>query len=356
MDRGYIAGHHDPDPGWLPPGNRTEQSLPGSTDALGHLEGHSNEPGHQFSRRGSSTRAEVTTMAEQFEREQPPWQIWQQLPLHPQPAALESLTSYIMRVAQVNGLQTIAELATLAGIEYRSSLRSFPDGAITNASGLTTLTGCTQTDLEAMTFLPLARRFGYAYSTQTRTLRCFLQGSLASHLRYCPRCLVEHTYPYYRLYWRFLALTGCLTHNCQLLDCCGHCAARIPLLPDHPDLSVCPTCCRDLRTCQPSPISEDEARKLLRRTSDLIFLLSSPTQTQEENPRVAVGKRYSFARQQKGLSLQEATSLIEQNPRMLSAIEYASLYKKSTFLDYLQYADLLEYSLEEMLSIPISPA
>src|SRR6266704_885388 len=219
MDRRYLARHHDPDSGRLPSGNRTEQPLPGSTDALGHLEGYSNEPCHQFSRSGSSKRAEVNTMAEQLEREQPHWQIWQQLPLHPQPAALESLTSYIMRVAQANGLQTSAEFVAAAGTGYGwQTLRSFPDGSITSVLGLTTLTGCTQTNLEAMTFLPFGRHFGRANST--RTLRRFLQSSLAPYLRYFPVCLAERGFPYYRLPWRFLILSGCLTHHCQFLDHC----------------------------------------------------------------------------------------------------------------------------------------
>ncbi len=295
-------------------------------------------------------------MAEQLEREQPHWQIWQQLPLHPQPAALESLTSYIMRVAQANGLQTSAEFVAAAGTGYGwQTLRSFPDGSITSVLGLTTLTGCTQTNLEAMTFLPFGRHFGRANST--RTLRRFLQSSLAPYLRYCPVCLAERGFPYYRLPWRFLILSGCLTHHCQFLDHCGHCGARIPLLPDHPDLSACPTCRWDLRTCQPSFLSVDEERLLPHRTSDLLFLLRSLIQTQEENPRVVVGKCYSFIRQQRGLSLQEVISLTELNPQILSEIEYAGASKKATFLDYVQYTDLLGTSLEELFStvLPITP-
>ena len=284
-------------------------------------------------------------MSEQPEPRTPHWKIWQQLPLHPQPAELESLTSYITRVAQANGLTASAELVALAGGTRSNwqTLRSFSDSSATSVLGLTTLTGCTQTDLEAMTFLPLSRHFGRANSTQT--LRRFLEGSLASHLRYCPLCLAEHDFPYYRLPWRFLILSGCPTHRCQFLDHCGHCDASIPHLPHYPQMAVCPTCRRDLRTCQPSPLSEDEERMLPRRTSDLIFLLSSPAPSQEGDARVAVGKRYSFIRQQRGLSLQEISSLTQQSPKMLSEIEYAGLYKQETFLDHLQYAELLGTSL-----------
>jgi hypothetical protein len=294
-------------------------------------------------------------MAEQLEPHQPLWQIWQQLPLHPQPAALESLTSYITRVAQANGLQTTAELVTQAfGTGYTwQSLRSFPDGSATSILGLTTLTGCTRTDLEATTLLPLGRHFGRANST--RTLRSLLQGSLASHLRYCPECLAEHDFPYYRLHWRFLILSGCLTHHCKLLDYCRHCDAPIPHLPHLPQTAVCPTCRRDLRTSQPFPLSEDEEHMLSRRTSDLLFLLCSPAQSQEGDPRATLGKRYSFKRQQRGLSLQEVASLTGLNPQILSEIEYTSVSKKATFLDYIQYADMIGIALEEVLSISVPP-
>ncbi len=291
-------------------------------------------------------------MTEQLEPQQPTWKIWHQLPDRPPPAELESLTSYLTRVAQANGLQKVTELVTLAGgiPSTWQSLCSFPDGSAMNVPGLTTLTEHTQPDLEALTFLPLGRHFGRANSTQT--LRRFLQSSLAPYLRYCPMCLAEHKFPYYRLPWRFLPLSGCVTHQCQLLDHCGHCGARIPLLPDHPDLSVCPTCRRDLRTCQSSPLSEDTSRLLPQRTSDLIFLLCSPVQSQEEAPRVAAGKRYAFIRQQRGFSLQEAASLTGLNPKSLLEIEHAGPYRQETFLDYIQYTDLLDYPLEEILSMP----
>lgn len=294
-------------------------------------------------------------MAEQLEPHQPPWKIWHQLPLRPQPAELESLTSYLMRVAQANGLQTTAELVALAG-ETGSpwqSLRFFPDGTATSILGLTTLTGCTRAELETTTLLPLGRHFGRANST--RTLRSLLQGSLAPHLRYCPKCLVEHDFPYYRLHWRFLTLSGCLTHRRKFLDHCRHCDARIPHLPHLPQTAVCPTCRKDLRTSQPLPLSGDEERLLSRRTSDLLFLLCSPTQSQQGDPRATLGKQYSFNRQQRGLSLQEVAALAGLNPQILSEIEYASMSKKATFLDYVQYADVLGVSLEEVISTSVSP-
>jgi hypothetical protein len=100
---------------------------------------------------------------------------------------------------------------------------------------------------------------------------------------------------------------------------------------------VCPTCRRDLRTCQPSSLEAAEERLLSRRTSDLLFLLSSPVQSQEGDPRVAVGKRYANHRQQRGISPQALSALTPQNPNKFLEIEYAGLYKLPTFLDYFHY-------------------
>ncbi len=40
--------------------------------------------------------------------------IWKVLPLHPQPQPLESMTSYLTRLAEANGLQSINELGALS--------------------------------------------------------------------------------------------------------------------------------------------------------------------------------------------------------------------------------------------------
>jgi TniQ len=46
--------------------------------------------------------------------------IWKRLPLHPQPQPLESFTSYLLRLAEANGLRSIYEIAQL---EHQSSSR-----------------------------------------------------------------------------------------------------------------------------------------------------------------------------------------------------------------------------------------
>ena len=107
--------------------------------------------------------------------------IWNVLPLHPHPEKHESLTSYMMRLASVNGLQSMHELLALAGIQryIQQSWSNFADyPAASGLSGLAQITGCPQERLFSTTFLPLVQRFGR--STHPGHLRRFFQGSLTS--------------------------------------------------------------------------------------------------------------------------------------------------------------------------------
>lgn len=136
--------------------------------------------------------------------------IWKVLPLHPQPQLLESFTSYLIRLAEANGLQSIRELVALVGSPQRrrESLYNSPDyPAPSLYAGLAHITGCPEERLQQTTFDSLVRRFGR--SMYPHALHQFLRESLASSLRYCPACLAECDPPYYSLLWRFLVLLGC---------------------------------------------------------------------------------------------------------------------------------------------------
>lgn len=200
--------------------------------------------------------------------------IWKLLPLHPQPEVLESFTSYIARLAEVNGLKSIKELAALAGTNW-SHVYARQDYPCPPYDGLARITGCSEARLERTTFHLIAQHLGSPL-LHPQSLRQFLQGSLASTLRYCPRCLAEHSSPYYRLHWRFLAVQNCRRHNCVLLSQCGHCGAALPLVAQVPQLARCPSCQRDLRTCQASSLAAEAAQGMHTLTDDReVFLTPS---------------------------------------------------------------------------------
>lgn len=276
--------------------------------------------------------------------------IWLRLPLHPQPAPLETLTSYVTRLAEAN-LITTRQLALLAGTnaEWQEPPNP-PDFSISNALGLLPLTGCTRANLEKTTLFFFGHHLGVA--TSALTFRRLLRGSLARSSRYCPLCLAEDAFPYHRLPWRFSALIGCSTHLCSFQDHYTHCKAPLFYHPHRLCLTRCSTCHQDLRDCQPSWLLEGEREKTVRRTKDLLTLLTPPLKSQGRDVRVRLGKRYAFLRQQQGLEIQEVAHLLQKDSSVLSkAIEDGGSHRSVTLLLYLQYADLLGYSLSDLLAM-----
>ena len=64
--------------------------------------------------------------------------IWNVLPVHPRPQPLESMTSYITRLAEANGLKSMHELGALAGGMRLNNLKS-PDYPAPASPGLARL-------------------------------------------------------------------------------------------------------------------------------------------------------------------------------------------------------------------------
>jgi hypothetical protein len=165
------------------------------------------------------------------------------LPLHPPPQLLESFTSYLLRVAESNVIHSVDELVALCFPDQnRRITREVGDYPPLSLKALSAATVTTVPTLLATTFYHLVAKFGR--STHPQAASRFLGGSLAGYLRYCPACLVEHTY--YTLPWRFLALSGCVEHRCLLHDACGWCGKSIPLTLAPLKISICPYCWGDL--------------------------------------------------------------------------------------------------------------
>ncbi len=271
--------------------------------------------------------------------------IWNMLALRPRPQPLESITSYITRLAEANGLQSIDELGALAeGITF-SSLKS-PDYPAVAYLALAQVTGYPEERWFDMTFFHLLQRFGYAINRYS--LHKFFHGSLTSSLRYCPVCLAEHTPAYYSLLWRFLVLPGCMEHGVRFLSQCGHCTSPLPLLRDLPQLIRCPTCQGDLRTCLPDPLNEDEVEPTMQRTLDLNMLLTPGSRPLPEEQAKLIGKRFQVLRQRRDLWVPEIARLLGRETSVIRDIDYVSRFRKASLKDYMQYVALLGYSLREI--------
>jgi TniQ len=213
------------------------------------------------------------------------------LPLHPQPERLESLTSYLIRLAEANShsdRDTFALFFSLFGIV---TLADYPS-ALFNI--LRTLAQCSETRLLGTTFYHVGRKFGR--SSLPQPLAQFLQGTVAQSLRYCPMCLAD--YGYHFLPWRFLPLKGCDKHSCELLNECGHCGGKMPIFGPVLKMAICPICKGDLRKCLSSPLEEEEKQRAFIFTQMLEFLLS-PQPWEDEYPSIAemIGRELKILRQ-----------------------------------------------------------
>src|SRR5579859_3814164 len=81
------------------------------------------------------------------------------LPLHPQPEPLESLSSYIMRIAEANGYDQIRTLYKLMGI-YITKAEQFSDFPHQFFGEVSLLTTCPEPRLLETTLYYAGKKFG----------------------------------------------------------------------------------------------------------------------------------------------------------------------------------------------------
>lgn len=275
------------------------------------------------------------------------------LPLHPQPEPLETLTSYLTRLATANQLRSMTQLLNLCFPNERSRLtisnRDFPPVSF---GALPVISQCSRARLLATTFCHIGQKFDRP--PKPRALISFLSGVLARQLRYCPLCLAE--YGYYRLTWRFLAVAGCVEHRCRLLDGCGHCGQPLPFLSYTPQLGGCPACGGDLRTCATTQLDEPQLEIVQDYTQDFEYLLEPQryeTQTEGMPLIRLIGQRLTHWRQVRGLTLAEVARQLNQYPPLFSYLENGNHTRGLGIQRYLIYANLLRLSLRDLFERPV---
>lgn len=269
------------------------------------------------------------------------------LPLHPRPKPLESLTSYLTRLAVANQLRSMWQLLCLCFPNEKFPRLTMHNGDFPPVSfgALATLAHCSEADLLALTFSHLGQKFGrppYAWN-----LTLFLSGVVADHLRYCPLCLAEHGY--YRLTWRFLTIEGCDEHGCRLLDRCDHCGQPVPFLTYRPQVGICPGCGGDLRTCPIQLLAELPCAQDKSRTSDFEYLLQPQASERLGEQLIGlIGDQLARWREHQGLSIVSVARAMKQYPPIISNLETGSRRRGLGFRQYLKYADFLQIRLRDI--------
>jgi len=244
------------------------------------------------------------------------------LPIHPRPEKLEALSSYVVRLAEANGISSISGLTQTCFSDYLRATHHLYDFPLHSPECLQIAANCTEADIQAMTFHHLGEKFGRTY--YPNTCYTFLEKSIAHEARYCPYCLKY--YGYRSLLWRFQSLKGCSEHSCYLLDTCCHCNKTIPVFPFQSLVRVttCNYCLKDLGEGQSQPLPPKEQEETLSFSQDLAFLLSPQSQeTMITSPEYPIGKQFSYVRQTNGLSLQEMAKRIMLPTQNVVNVEFA---------------------------------
>lgn len=269
------------------------------------------------------------------------------LPFHPQPERLESLTSYLMRIAEANGLRSMEALYSIV-FPHTTISKYLPDYLPGDLEALSIATQCSESILVATTFHHLARKF--SRSTSIHIISRFLSGSIASNLRYCPRCLASSSYR--MLIWRFEMVPGCLDHHCRLVDHCHQCGKALPLVVNPPRICFCSFCAADLRIFETDKLTTDEYKLTYYMSHDLMFLFNPDPLGLDQNMPRYIGQVLAYKRYEKGYSREEVARRLGTTLIRIDALEGA--HWRASLNEYFQYAYFLGMPLTEILLMAMS--
>ena len=274
------------------------------------------------------------------------------LPLHPRPEYLESFTSYLMRLAEHNGISSIDGISALCfPLQDRRITRDVADYPPTSFGNLPTVGVCNEEMLRTTTFYHLAAKFGR--STLPQPTSRFLSGSISQYLRYCPECFAEQQASYNLLSWRFLMVTCCRKHRCRLLETCGHCGDLIPPFTSPFKLGNCPRCQRSLKLCAATSVSYEEELEVASRANDDILFLLTPQLWEEYSSEVIkhLGQQFAHVRQMKRLTAVEVANQLGVTLTIVEGIERGDFQNRgATLQHYAKYAHFLCLGLKELFN------
>lgn len=156
-------------------------------------------------------------------------------PAHPKLLPDELLSSWIVRIAETNGIRLYTLTLSLFGDRltpwHRDIDRLAPKWLL---KAICTKTGTSYWDAYHAT-LTGYRTYLYPYRQTSGQLRWILPVSVFGLDRrgygqqFCPVCLAKDATPYFRRFWRVGFATFCPAHGCMLLDACYECGAPVAL-------------------------------------------------------------------------------------------------------------------------------
>ncbi len=274
------------------------------------------------------------------------------LPLHPGPYPLETLTSYLLRLAASNSFPTMASFSRFCfadkQLPFRRRLLDTPPKSLQR---LAMISGQSEERLWATTSQSLLNKFNRNHMSSSMPT-AFLKNSLSHHLRYCPSCLSDTLY--IQLPWRFLMLEGCVHHQCRLLDTCGHCGSTLYLLPDPHRFGYCPNCKQPLHTSPSISLTEEEQTIAQSRYDDLVYLLT-PQDWEEHTQSIAasIGPWLAFIRRQLNIPCLVIAQHANTGKGFTRLVECEDRPWQTTFDAYSRYLDILNLNWRDLFPIII---
>lgn len=164
------------------------------------------------------------------------------LTVRAKPIEGEALSSYLLRLAESNGL----ELLTLWNLVKKRSthfiqmndlnvLNFFPYNTV-DINKLSELSDISVEELLQCTFLYLLSKFN---KKEDLARSRFLSGMLRDEFYYCPLCIKQK--PHYKLIWNINGVYTCEIHKTSLQNHCVHCN-QIIKIKDIKVIGICPNC------------------------------------------------------------------------------------------------------------------
>lgn len=200
----------------------------------------------------------------------PDYSILLKLPYHPTPFDGESLSSFLMRVALGNNIESAYQFWGRVFPEHRGQLIRFLDLS-PNVDGslpwgrLPALLGISEEQLSAMSLFDFFENIGCS-GVNSSPREFSGKRLLSKKLRFCPECLRQ--FGGYMLIWKIPSVQICDKHRCLLQHLCPTCGSELSSEPLPSALTECPNCQAKLETA-PREVPD---KAVLNELSECVFM------------------------------------------------------------------------------------
>lgn len=280
---------------------------------------------------------------------------FEMLPLHPSPYTGECLSSYVLRLAELNGYAILWDLVgdlfpTWKAPQQIGMLKwEYP---LENWGRLPLRTGLPPAELSRLTVASWVEKFraplDIAHSHYMSPGHA-LHGILNPNLRVCSQCLLSQ--PYLRLIWRLLPVTVCVEHGCFLEERCSGCGTVLtPVSQDHRHMR-CPICGTDLRSLPVVMAPQDVLNGQRKRQAEFQFLLDPATNLAKtgddiaDTPAKTLGLKFRYIRH---LAKASTKSMAERTNLSIATLKSIEQGLQVALPHYLTYLESIQMSWREL--------